>query len=378
MGEALPLAGITVVEMGNNVALPYGTWVLGRLGARVIKVERPQSGDDARAWGPPFWQGTAAIFQVLNAGKQSMVVDLQNEAERARLRRLILEEADAVLQSYRPGVVAKLGLDGPRLRRDKPGLIYCNLGAFGHKGPLKDRPGYDALMQAFGGIMSVTGEEGRPPVRVGVSIVDSGTGMWCVIGVLAALQRRAATGQGCVIDASLYETALGWMNVHAGDFHSVGQINRRRGTATRGIAPYQGYECADGFLIIGAANDRLFRALCQALGHPEWGADPRFLDNAKRYANLAELNRLLGDLLNTKPRAHWQALLDAASVPNAPIQAIDEVLAHPQTQALGMVQATDDGRLRQMALPLSFDGERPPAGASAPGLGQHGAAVKSG
>ena len=377
MAGALPLAGIKIVEMGNNVALPYGTWVLARLGAEVIKVERPGSGDDARAWGPPFWHDTAAIFQVLNAGKRSLAVDLQDAAERAGLRRFILEEADAVLQSYRPGVVAKLGLDGPSLRRDKPSLIYCNLGAYGHKGPLKERPGYDALMQAFGGIMSVTGEEGRPPVRVGVSIVDSGTGMWCVIGLLAALQRRAASGEGCIVDASLYETALGWMTVHAGDYHSVGQINRRRGTATRGIAPYQGYECADGFLIIGAANDRLFRALCQALGHPEWGGDPRFLSNAKRYENMAALNQLLGDLMRTRPRAHWQPILDAAGVPNAPIQGIDEVLAHPQTQALGMVQETDDGRLKLMGLPLSFDGERPPAGAGAPALGQHGERLKS-
>ena len=377
MAGALPLAGIKIVELGNNVALPYGTWVLARLGAEVIKVERPGSGDDARAWGPPFWHDTAAIFQVLNAGKRSLAVDLQDAAERAGLRRFILAEADAVLQSYRPGVVAKLGLDGPSLRRDKPSLIYCNLGAFGHKGPLKERPGYDALMQAFGGIMSVTGEEGRPPVRVGVSIVDSGTGMWCVIGLLAALQRRAASGEGCIVDASLYETALGWMNVHAGDYHSVGQINRRRGTATRGIAPYQGYECADGFLIIGAANDRLFRALCQALGHPEWGGDPRFLSNAKRYENMAALNQLLGDLMRTRPRAHWQPILDAAGVPNAPIQGIDEVLAHPQTQALGMVQETDDGRLKLMGLPLSFDGERPPAGAGAPALGQHGERLKS-
>ena len=367
----LPLAGIRVVELGSNVAAPYGGWVLSQLGAEVVKVERPDGGDDGRRWGPPFWGDSAVLFEVLNANKKSVTVDLGDADEREKLIDYIVGHADVVLQNLRPGVADKLGVGADDLLRRSDRLIYCNLGAFGAAGPMKDRPGYDALMQAYGGIMSATGEGGgRPPVRVGVSIVDMGTGMWCVIGILAALQRRAATGRGGKVDASLFETAVGWMAIHGGNWHAVGQVAQPTGSAISMVTPYQAYACADGHLIVAAGNDRLFRRLSDALGHPEWPDDPRFADNPARTANRPALNAALEEILASRPRAHWRTVLDAAGVPNAPIQSIDEVTADPQTEALGLVQETPGGERRLLGLPLSFDGRRPGFRAAAPPLGR--------
>ncbi|MFI5002451.1 MAG: CaiB/BaiF CoA transferase family protein, partial [Reyranellales bacterium] len=213
MTNELPLKGITVVEICHSVAGPYGGLILASLGAELIKVENPEHGDHARAWGPPYWHGTSSAFQSLNRDKLGVTVDLTDPAQLARLKRLVLDRADVVIQNLRPGTVERYGLSGDDLLRQKPGLVYCNLGAFGRTGPLRDKPGYDPLMQAFGGLMSVTGEDGRAPVRVGPAVVDMGSGMWSAIGILAALNRRSATGRGCVVDTSLFETAVAWMTV---------------------------------------------------------------------------------------------------------------------------------------------------------------------
>lgn len=371
---AQPLAGLTVVEIGHSVAAPYGAQVLGELGATVVKVENPEGGDDARKWGPPFWHGTATTFQCLNRDKLGVTVDLKDAIELEALKTFIAERADVVLQNMRPGLVERYTLDAS-LRTRNPRLIYCNLGAFGARGPLRTRPGYDPLMQAFGGIMSITGEEGRPPVRVGPSIIDIASGMWSVIGILAALQRRHATGEGCVVDTSLYETSLAWMTVPSALFESDGTIQRRTGSEAAMMAPYKAFRAADDYIVITAGNDNLFRRLCTVLGHPEWVDDPRFATNPARLANRALLNQMVEDVVSRQPRAHWTPLLEAAGVPCAPLQTIDEVVAHPQTEALGMLQTSPDGRFRVMGLPLSFDGERPPFRRSPPLLGEHNDAV---
>ena len=209
-----PLSGIVVVELGHSVAAPCAGLVLGDVGADVIRVEKP-AGDDARSWGPPFLDGVSAIFQSINRNKRSVLCELRDPAQRARLVEFIVAHADVVLQNLRPGQADEVGLGAAALTALKPSLVYCNVGAFGARGPLATRPGYDPLMQAFGGIMSVVGEEGRPPVRVGPSIVDQGTAMWGVIGILAALYRRRDTGKGSVVDVSLFETAAAWMVFHA-------------------------------------------------------------------------------------------------------------------------------------------------------------------
>lgn len=368
MSNARPLAGITVVELGSNVSGPSGTWILGELGVEVWKVERPDGGDDARGWGPPFWDDTATVFHCLNRNKRSVTVDLKDPAQLAALRQRIVRQADVVLQNLRPGAVDRLGLDAASLRADNPRLIYCNLWAFGASGPLKDRPGYDALMQAFGGIMAVTGEEGRPPVRAGVSVIDMGTGMWCAIGILAALNRRHLTGEGGVVDASLFETAVAWTTYYNLDVQVTGETPSRHGSGVRGITPYQAYHCADGWLVVAASNDRLFVRLAGALNHAEWTDDPRFADNPARSRHKAELNALLEPLFASRPRAHWQTVLDEAGVPNAPIQSASEVVDHEQTRALGILQDSGAGP-KLVGLPLSFDGERPPLDHVAPALG---------
>ena len=359
MQQELPLSGIRVFEFGGSVAGPFAAWILAELGAEVTKIERPE-GDDARAWGPPFWKGASTMFHAINRNKDPVSLDLKDPQVVADLHRQIVEEADVVVQNLRPGALAKLGLSAESLMAENSRLIYCNLWAFGAKGPMKDRPGYDALMQAFGGIMSVTGEEGRPPVRAGISVLDKGTGMWCAIGILAALYRRNSTGKGGLIDASLFETALTWMTTHASDYQVTGEKPLRLGTGIRSIVPYQAYQCADDYLIIAASNDRLFVRLAEALGHPEWAVDERFCTSPERGVRRDELNALIEEIVVAEPRAVWQEKLDAAGVPNAPIQSIDEILAHPQLEALGMLQETGDPDMKLLGLPLSFDGERPP------------------
>ena len=364
----LPLSGVRVFEMGNNVAGPYATWILAELGAEVIKIERPE-GDDARSWGPPFWNGTATTFHAVNRNKKSMALDLKDSEVVEKLRRRMIEEGDVILQSLRPGTAAALGFSPGPLLAENPRLIYCNLHAFGAKGPMKDRPGYDTLMQAFGGIMSMTGEQGRPPVRVGVSLIDMGTGMWCAIGILTALYRRNSTGVGGIIDASLFETTLAWMTLHSTGFQVTREAPTRGGTAAKGIVPYQGYQCADGYLIVAASNDRLFSKLAKALGHAEWADDDRFASNPRRVENREALNTMLEEILIREPRAIWQETLDAAGVPNSPIQSMDEVLSHPQTRALGLAQETEQAGIHSFGLPIALDGTRPPLRNVAPELG---------
>jgi crotonobetainyl-CoA:carnitine CoA-transferase CaiB-like acyl-CoA transferase len=368
MPNELPLKGIKVFELGSNLAGPYATWILAELGAEVIKIERPE-GDDARSWGPPFWNGTATIFHTVNRNKKSVSMDLKNPEVAAALRRRIASEGDVFLQNLRPGVADSLGFSAESLMAANPRMICCNLLAFGSIGPLKEYPGYDALIQAFGGVMSVTGEEGGSPVRAGVSVMDMGAGMWSAIGILTALYRRGITGKGCVVDTSLFETALGWMAWHSAAFLASGELPVRRGTGARAIAPYQAYQCADGPLIVAASNDRLFAKLARALGRAEWIQDERFKTNPKRVEHREQLDGLLEPILSAAPRAQWQRRLDEAGVPNSPIQSIDEVLAHPQTAALGIVQETGDDEMRLIGLPVSFDGERPPLRNIAPSLG---------
>ena len=224
--------------------------------------------------------------------------------------------------------------------------------------------------------MSVTGEADRPPVRVGVSIIDMGTGMWCAVGILAALNRRAATGVGCVVDASLYETALGWMTIPTSMVQVDGRNPEKQGSGARGLAPYQAYQCADGYLVIAAPNDRLFAKLAAVLGHPEWPGDPRFDTNQNRYQHLEALNALIEPLVAAQPRDHWQSRFDAVGLPSAPARSTTEMLADEQTLALGMLQNLPDDPMQLMGLPLSFDGERPPLRSAAPALGEHDAEVK--
>ncbi len=363
-----PLKGLVVVELGHSVAAPFAGKILADLGATVIKIEKPGKGDDTRQWGPPFWHGDSVAFGVYNANKLSAAIDIKDENQCAALRDFIATKADVVLQNMRAGLVEKYRIDAS-LRERNPRLVYCNMGAFGAKGPLSHKPGYDPMMQAFGGIMSITGEEGRPPVRVGASIVDMSTGMWAVIGILAALQRRAATGEGSVIDTSLFESTLCWVGSACSNYLASGEVPTRRGTEMPFLVPYKIFEASDGYLLIAAGNDNLFGRLGDALGHPEWRSDPRFVDNPARVAHRDLVNSMVQEIVATNTRAHWIELFERGRVPSAGLQTINEVLAHPQTHALEMLQKTPDGRKSFMGTPLTFDGVRPPMERAPPDLG---------
>lgn len=366
----LPLENIVVVELGHSVAAPIAGLVLAELGATVIKVENPKGGDDARNWGPPFLHGAAGMFQAINRNKYSAALDLKDDAERETLRRYILEHADVVVQNMRPGLVERYQLDAASLREHKPQLIYCNLTAFGAEGPLKSTPGYDPLLQAFGGLMSVTGHEGAEPVRTGPSIIDQGAGMWAVIGILSALLRRNQTGEGCEVNTSLFETALSWMCMATAMYLASGNVPKRVGSENGGMAPYKAYQATDGWVVIAAANDNLFRRFAQAVGHPEWPNDPEMNSNSNRVRNRAKVNALVADVIATQPRQYWIDALAAAQVPCAPLQSLDEVLNHPQTAAVGMLQTSSDGKFQLMGLPLQFDGERPAFRKNPPALAE--------
>lgn len=357
-----PLEGIRVIEMGHSVAAPYAALVLSELGAEVTKIERPGEGDPCRGWGPPFAEGQASLFMALNRGKKSRAFDLRDAGAKAELRTLILA-SDVVIQNLKPGQAEELGFGAEALCAASPRLIHASIGAFGKTGPLKDRPGYDPLMQAFSGIMNVTGEMGRPPVRVGTSIIDMGAGMWLVTGIVTALYRRAQTGQGGAVETSLLETAMGWMSYHVTNHSASGEEPKREGSGAAMIVPYQVFATADGEAVVGAGNDNLFRRLAKLLGHPEWCDDARYATNPARVEHRVPLCAEIQDLLLAKGNAEWEPLFVAAGIPFTPVQGVAQAVAHPQVQALGMVHEAPSG-VRYVDLPISFDGVRPASGST--------------
>jgi formyl-CoA transferase/CoA:oxalate CoA-transferase len=365
--ELRPLAGTRVVDVTSSLAGPTATQLLAALGADVVKVE-PLGGDHARAWGPPFLEGEGAMFLAANAGKRSLAVDLAVDRGREIVLRLA-DRADVFVQSLRPGAAGRHGLGAEELRVRNPRLVYCSIGAFGARGPLSGRPGYDPLLQAASGIMSVTGEEDRPPVRVGVSLIDLGTGVWAALGVLAALYERERTGAGRTLEVSLYETALSLLSSQLVGYLGVGVVPQREGTAFSQIAPYQVFPTRDGELMIVAANDKLFAALCDVLGVPELPGDPRFLTNPDRVANRPALLALLEERTRERESAELLESLVAAGVPASPVHDVGEAARHPQTQALGILQQLGD--IVTVAAPLSADGERVRHHGPPPALGAH-------
>src|SRR3990170_309408 len=366
----LPLEGIKVVEIAQNLAGPYAGEILAALGADVVKVERPEGGDDARGWGPPFWRGTSPAFLTMNSDKRSITLDLKDPAAVAWLT-AYLGDADVLVQNLRPGVLEAFGLGPEALLAKYPRLVYCSLWAFGRTGPLRLRPGYEPMVQAFAGLMTVNGDEGGPPTRIGTSLLDYGTGMWTAVGTPAALVRRQQTGRGGVVDASLFETALAWLTGHYTAYRITGELPVPHRSGSRRLVVFQAFEAEDGPVIVAAGNDRLFAKLAEALGRPDWAQDARFATNAARVTNRAALIPEIEAIVRTRTKAEWLERLEQAGVPCAPIQNLAEVLAEPQTGATGMLQPVPELGLELLGLPLSFDGERPPIRRRAPHLGEH-------
>jgi formyl-CoA transferase/CoA:oxalate CoA-transferase len=362
-----PLAGARVVDVTSSLAGPTATQLLAALGADVVKVE-PLAGDHARAWGPPFLEGEGAMFLAANAGKRSLAVELGDSRGREIVLRLV-DRADVFIQSLRPGAAERHGLGAQELRARNPRLVHCSISAFGTRGPSSDRPGYDPLLQAASGIMSVTGERDRPPVRVGVSLIDLGTGVWAALGVLAALYERERTGAGRTLEISLYETALSLLASQLVGYLGAGDVPGREGTGFPQIAPYQVFPTRDGELMIVAGNDRLFAALCGVLDVPELAGDGRFLTNPDRVARKAELAALLEERTRARESGELLDALVEAGVPASPVHDVGEAARDPQTEALGILQSLGD--LVTVATPLSADGERVRHHAPPPGLGAH-------
>jgi crotonobetainyl-CoA:carnitine CoA-transferase CaiB-like acyl-CoA transferase len=375
----LPLAGMHVVDLTRNVAGPYAAMILAELGADVVKVESPGRGDDTREWGPPFWDGQSPVFLAVNRNKRSITLDLRTDHAREALTRLT-GRADVLLESFRPGALDRLGFGYEWASALNPRLVYASVTAYGEHGPRRDQPGYDPLMQAAGGIMSVTGEPDGSPVRVGVSIVDMGTGMWAAMAVLAALLQRREDGRGRRVVTSLYETSLAWMTYHLTTFWGVGEAPGRHGSGASLIVPYQAFPTSDGHLMIAAPNDGLFGRLCQALGHPRWAEDARFARNRDRVENRRDLISLVSGATRGWRAAELSDALTAVGVPSSPIRDAGAASADPQTQALGIVQEAEHPLVRDfrsVGLPFLVDGQRPPLRRRPPGLGEHDLDVRA-
>jgi crotonobetainyl-CoA:carnitine CoA-transferase CaiB-like acyl-CoA transferase len=370
MEENMPLSGVKVIEAGLNLAGPIVGEIMAGLGADVIKIERPEGGDDSRGWGPPFVQGNSPLFHLMNRNKRSVAVDFKDPAAMEQLHKLIAE-SDVFIQNLRPGVAEEIGLGPAALVERNPRLIYCSIAAFGHEGPLKEKPGYEILLQAFGGLMSTTGEQGGPPLRMGAPVVDFGTGMWTTIAALAALRQRDHTGRGCVIQTSLFETALFWICSAFASYTVSGQVPERHATGSPRQVAFGAFETSDGPLIIGVANDRLFAKLAQVFNRPEWADDPQFRTSAGRLAHKEYLLGEIRAIIRTDTKERWMERLESAGIPCAPILTIPEVLAQPQTQALNIFREQPGLEVALMQLPMSFDGVRAAFTQRAPQVGEH-------
>ena len=368
-----PLAGVQVIDLSRVLAGPLATQTLGDLGADVVKVERPGQGDDTRHWGPPFAGGDAAYFLALNRNKRSVAIDLKTPDGVDAVRRLA-GDADVVIENFRPGLMRELGLDLGELRRANPRLVTCSLTAFGDETPdTAARPGYDIIVQALSGLMSVTGEPGGEPVKAGVALLDVITGLHATIGIVAALAERSLTGVGRHVSVSLFDASVAAMVNQAANTLIGGVVPTALGTAHPNIVPYQAFQASDRAFIVAGGNDRLFRRICEIVGQAEWADDERFATNMARVEHRHVLIPLLSAALATRTAAEWIEELEAASVPCSPIRTMAEVFASPEGASL-VEEIADRGRgvtLRLVANPLRLDGERLATRLVPPALGEH-------
>ncbi len=379
-GKSQPgaLAGLRVLDMTRVLAGPFAAQILGDLGADVIKVEHPARGDDTRQWGPPFLETAdgarvAAYYLAANRNKRAVAIDFAKPAGRELVLRLV-ERADVLLENYKVGTLARYGLDHESLARRNPRLIQVSITGFGQTGPWRARPGYDFLIQALSGLMSITGEPDRAPMKVGVAMADLLTGLYAVIGVLAALAERARSGRGQHLDLALFEATIGTLANQAMNYLVSGQAPHRQGNAHPNIVPYQDFPTADTRIVICVGNDRQFAALCAVLGHGAWADDPRFATNAQRVAHREILVGKISEVLMTQPAAHWLAALEKAGITAGPIQDIAAALTCPQAVARELVRRITDPRrgvFPGLASPLRLSRTPPSYRRPPPKLGEH-------
>ena len=379
-----PLSHVKVLDLSRILAAPWASQILADLGAEVVKVERPGAGDDTRTWGPPFLKDAegrdtkeAGYYLAVNRGKRSITVNLDSPEGQEIVRALAMR-ADIVLENYKAGTLDRYGLDQASLRKLNPRLIYCSVTGFGQTGPRRDQPAYDFLIQAMGGLMSVTGEkDGRPgggPQKVGVPIVDLMTGMYTAVSVLAALARRNECGVGDAIDIAMLDVQVATLSNQAMNYLVSGKVPRRNGNAHPNIQPQDVYACADGDVILVVGNDGQFARLCGVLGHPEWRTDERYATNAQRVRNIGELSALIREAFASRAREELIAALDAAGVPCGPINDVAEVVEEPQVKARGLLRRVPHPAgvdVPQVGSPMRFAEAPLRVPAAPPLLGQH-------
>lgn len=372
----LPLQGFTVLDLTRVLSGPYCTMMLADLGARVIKVEHPSRGDDTRAWGPPFVEGESAYFMSINRNKESVTLDFRHPDGRALLDRL-LGKADVLVENFRPGTLARMGLDYQTLAPTHPRLVYCSISGFGHTGPRRSEPGYDAVMQAEGGLMSITGAATGPPFRLGVAVADLVSGMFAAQGVTTALLVRERTGRGQAVDIAMLDSVAALLTYQAGIYFATGTAPRRMGNRHPTIVPYETFPASDGEFVLAVGNDEQWRHFCEvARVEP----DGRFATNRQRVRNHDELKAILDARLRTKPRAHWIEQLTAAGVPCGSVRDLHELFLDPQIEARSMTARVHHAKIGDMQVlgsPVKLSETASAIRMPPPTLGQHTEAVLS-
>jgi crotonobetainyl-CoA:carnitine CoA-transferase CaiB-like acyl-CoA transferase len=368
-----PLHGVRILDLTRVVSGPFCTMLLGDLGAEVIKVEEPAAGDESRAFGPPFVEGESAYYLSVNRNKKSCTLDLKSEQGR-RIVTEIARRSDVLIDNFRPGALARLGLDDAWAETTNPRLVRCSISGFGTRGPDAQRPGYDLILQGESGIMDITGTPDGPPMKVGTSIGDLVTGLYAAQGILAALRERDRTGRGQRVDVAMLDSLASLLTFNAGMYFATGRSPTRRGNAHPSIYPYETFEAADGWLNVGVANDKFWGLFCAAIGAADLSADPRFATAPSRVEHRDALQPLLAEIFRARPRAHWIAMLQSAGVPCGAIKTVGEVCDSEQLRSRGMVlhlQHPTAGEVRSIASPLRFADEDPHGHAPPPRLGEH-------
>jgi crotonobetainyl-CoA:carnitine CoA-transferase CaiB-like acyl-CoA transferase len=360
-----PLDGLKVLDFSRVLAGPFATMHFADMGADVVKVERPVTGDDTRSFGPPFSQGVSTYFLSVNRGKRSIVLDLKDPTDRD-LAIELSERADVVIENFRPGVMDRLGLGADALRRNNPRLVYCSISGFGRE---VDRAGYDLVIQGMGGIPSITGDPQGSPAKCGASIADLVTGLYAVQGILAALHRRNRTGAGALVDVPMIDGQVALLTYHASGLLNGGKSPTRLGNHHPSIHPYGSYSTADGFLNIAVGNDKLFGAFARCVGHPEWAEDIRFKQNADRVAHRPDLDRLIASALEGFGVAEWCDRLMKAGVPAGPINAVEDAVK--MVDLVEHAHPGGEGTVKTAPLPVRIDGAPRAASLPPPALGAH-------
>jgi crotonobetainyl-CoA:carnitine CoA-transferase CaiB-like acyl-CoA transferase len=366
-----PLENVLVIDLSIALAGPYCSLMLADYGAEVIKIEMPGRGDDTRAWGPPFVEGESAYFLSINRNKKSLTLNLKTDEGKKILLKLI-KNADVLLENFRPGTLDRLGLGFEVMKKENPRLVYCAISGFGQNGPYKDKPGYDQILQGMGGLMSITGEVGKPPVKVGVAVTDIAAGMFAAYGILLALMARSKTGMGQMVDVSMLDCQVAWLTYQAGRYFASGEIPEKVGSGHPLIVPYQAFRARDKYINIACGNDKLYSDFCNAIGRPDLMSDPRFSTNPSRLKNRSELVEILQSILEKEDASSWTEKLEKVGVPCGPIYDMKDIFSDPHVLARNMLQEIEHpkyGRIKQTGVPVKIEGGK--IKTAPPILGEH-------